>query len=387
MINIESLYLEYSNQFNISIEKLAIEDGAIFSIIGPNGAGKTTLLNIIGMFDKPKRGRIEISGRDIFKEKNRLSIRREMSFVFSQPYLLNQSVFHNILLPLKLRGINKTKDIDTLLSFFKIEHLKNKNAHKISQGEKHRVALARAFVTNPKILLLDEPFLSLDKRYKESLMDDLKKAIAENNTTVIFVTQEQSESLRLSDKIAVMKNGRILQTDTPQNIFTKPASAEIADFVGIETIIEGIITKKEDNLCSVEINPVRKGEVLDPTLPIKNFYLPSSQLIQEAGLSNGVKDKIVEAISEYDVGQKVFVCIRPEDVIMSHKLDTTSARNHFKAKIIEVEPWGLEYKIILDCGFPLTAFVTKQSIENLELQKHHEVFVYFKATAIHLIRR
>jgi tungstate transport system ATP-binding protein len=152
--------------------------------------------------------------------------------------------------------------------------------------------------------------------------------------------------------MAVMINGKILQHARAEDIFTKPASTEIADFVGIETIVDGVISKKEDNLCSIKI-----------------------------------KDKILEAVSEYEEGDNVFVCIRPEDIIISKHEDTTSARNHFKAKIINIEPWRLEYKLNLDCGFNLIASVTRQSIENMRLSTGDDIFASFKATAIHLILR
>lgn len=209
VINISNLHLGYLNRFKLHIENLSIEEGKIFSIIGPNGAGKTTLLNVIAMQEKPQRGRIEIFGQDIFKIKNKLALRRKMSFVFSQSYLLNKTVYHNVSLPLKIRGINNLSETENMLNLFRITHLRNNNAFTLSDGERRRVALARAFVTYPKLLLLDEPFLSLDKCYKESLIDDLYRIIKKNQTTVLFVTQELSEPLRMADILAVMENGAI----------------------------------------------------------------------------------------------------------------------------------------------------------------------------------
>lgn len=356
MIKVRNLSLEYPGRFSLFIDSLAIEEGEILGIIGPNGAGKTTLLNIIAMLEKPRAGNVEISGRDISNRKNKLYLRRCMSFVFSQPHLLDKTVYENISLPLKLRGMCDGALVEEVLEVFKINHLKTGAAAALSQGEKHRVSLARAFVTKPKALLLDEPFLSLDPRYKEILAGELRRIVKLNRVTAIFVSQDRDEILSLADRICVMQEGKILQQGRPSDIFIRPASKEIADFVGMETILEGGIIKKEGSLCFIK-----------------------------------VKDSLLEAVSEYNTGDNVFVCIRPEDVVIFPQVDSSaalsSARNRFKAKIISIERWGLRYKIILDCGFNLVVSVSRQSLEELDLKIGKESFVFFKATAIHLIRR
>jgi len=352
MIEIENLKLDFPGRLNLFIEKLSIKKGGIFAIIGPNGAGKSTFLNIIALFQKPDKGTIEIWGKNILNLKDKLTFRRKISLVFSQPYLFSGSVYNNISLPLRLRGMRDTRAVDEMLGLFRIGHLKESKTDALSQGEMHRVALARAFVSRPQLLLLDEPFLSLDPSYKEELIVQLGHIIHTQETTVIFVTQDQLEALSLSDNLAVMMDGKILQQGRPQGIFSKPDSKEIADFVGVETILEGDIFKKEDNLCFVKVG-----------------------------------EKIIEAVSEYDAGNSVFVCIRPEDVVISRYADISSARNHFKGQISDIEPWGLGYKLRLGCGFSLIASVTKQSVENLNLKPGEEIFASFKATAIHLIRR
>lgn len=352
MIKIKNLKLSFPNRMNLSIDNLLIEEGRIFSIIGPNGAGKTTFLNIIALFQKPDAGSIEIWGQNILNIKDTLNFRRKVSFVFSQPYLFCGTVYDNITLPLRLRGRDGAKAADEMLELFKIRHLKSNTAKTLSQGQKYRLSLARAFVTHPRIVLFDEPFLSLDAPFKESIMHDLRKIIKSDKITAILVTQDQKEALVFADELAVMVDGRILQQSSPQDVFAKPASKEVADFVGVETILGGFVSKKEDNLCFVKI-----------------------------------KDRIVEVVSAYNQGDEVFVCIRPQDLIISRQADASSARNHFKAKIVSIQPWHLEYKMHLDCGFNLIASVTKQSIENLGLKVDNTIFVSFKATAIHLIKR
>lgn len=353
MIRIENLNLGYSGGFNLTIDSLEVKKGEIKAIIGPNGAGKTTLLNVLAMFEKPKTGTIHIFGKSILDYKNALFLRRQMSFVFSQPYLLNGNVYDNIALPLRLRSVNNLDSIDEMISLFKIEHLKSRNVVKLSQGEKYRVALARAFVTKPKLIFFDEPFLSLDQRYKQSLISQLHEILKKYEVTALFVSQDHFEVLSLADSIALMKEGRILQEGRPQDIFSKPASKAVADFVGIETIIEGLIVKKEDNLCFVQVGNV-----------------------------------FVEVVSEYDKGDSVFVCIRPEDVFISTRvIESSSIRNHFRGRIDSIMPWGLQQKLIIDCGFMLVVFVTRQSLEHMQLKAGDEIYASCKATAIHLIKR
>jgi len=352
MIKVEDLEFGFKGSFTLSVHSLEIKDGEIFSLMGPNGAGKTTLLNIVGSFEKSYDGTVEVFGQNILDNKFSRFCRKEMTHIFPQPYLLNMSVHDNVALPLRFRGIKDSTRIDEVLDFFKVSSFRDKNALQLSQGEKHRVTLARAFVANPKLILLDEPFLSLDPRYKETLIQDLRARIKIDKATALFVSQDHNEILGLTDRIAVMDRGRILQTGTPQEVFTQPSSVEVADFVGVETLAEGVITGKQDNLCSILVG-----------------------------------DKLLKSVSPFQKGDSVLVCLRPEDVILSRKDETTSARNHLKAGVLQVAPWKLEYRITLDCGFKLIASVTRQSVDSLGLKAGETVFASFKATAVHLIRR
>lgn len=352
MISIKDLQLEFPGRLRLKIDTLEIERGTIFSLIGSNGAGKSTLLNILSLFQKPDKGHIEVFSRDISRLKNTLAYRRSISFVLSRPYLLQDTVFNNINLPLRLRGIRDRNRVHEVMNLFAISHLSAHPARSLSQGETHRVSLARALVTQPELLLLDEAFSSLDPEYKTVLLQDLRRIIKLNTITTVVVTQDQNEALFLADVIGVIKGGKVLQTGSPQEVFTRPISKEVADFVGMETIVAGTVVKKENSLCFVKVNSA-----------------------------------IIEVVSECKPQDRVVVCIRPESVILSTHSEDDSARNHFQAIIKMVVPWGLEYKIDLDCGFNLVAYVSRQSVEHLRLQVGQEVFVAFKATAVHLIKR
>ncbi|HNW44196.1 MAG TPA: ABC transporter ATP-binding protein [Elusimicrobiales bacterium] len=352
MIKLGNLDFQLSSGFSLEIGALNVREGEVLSIIGPNGAGKTTLLNIFALLQEIRTGSLEIMGRDAREPANKISLRRAMSYVFSRPYLADDTVANNVALPLKFRGLRDAGRTAEMLELFKITGLRDRNANQLSQGERHRVSLARAFVTRPRLVLLDEPFSSLDARVRETIICDLRKIIRAAGTTVLLVTQDQGEALALADTLAVMKAGRLLQRAGPAEIFARPASKDVADFVGVETILPGTVTKNEDNLCSVE-----------------------------AG------GKTLEVIADCAPGDGVYVCVRPEHVSVSRTPEAGSMRNHLSAKIVSVEPWGLEYKAGLDCGFSLMAAVTKQSVDALGLKPGLEVFASFKATAAHLIKR
>ncbi|MDD2806452.1 MAG: ABC transporter ATP-binding protein [Elusimicrobiales bacterium] len=352
MIKLKGLGVKLAAGFSLRLEELHIKAGETFAIIGPNGAGKTTLLNALALLQEAKAESLEIAGQNALNPANRLALRRSMSYLFSRPYLAAGSVYENIVLPLKFRGIADTGQAAKMLELFKIAHLRDRDSGQLSQGERHRVSLARAFVTGPKLVLLDEPFSSLDARVKESITADLSAITRSSGTTLVLVTQDQEEALALADTLAVLKGGALLQRGTPQEIFARPASEEVADFVGVETVIPGEVTGTSDNLCAVRA---------------------------------GGRD--LEVVSSCAPGDKVLVCVRPEAVSVSAALEHSSARNHFKGKITSAVPWRLEYKLTMDCGFTVVAAVTKRSMEELGLKPGAEVYASFKATAAHLIKR
>ena len=352
MIRITGLEVALKTGFELRVGDLHIKEGETFAVIGPNGAGKTTLLNAIAALQEARTGSVLVGGRDALRPADRLELRRSMSYLFSRPYLAAGTVYENILLPLKFRGLKDTGQAAEMLKLFRIEHLRDRDSARLSQGERHRASLARAFVTRPRLLLLDEPFSALDARVKGSIIADLTAAVRAAGTTVVLVTQDQEEALALGDRLAVLKGGRILQAGEPQEIFSRPASEEVADFVGVETVIPGEVAAKADNLCSV-----RAG------------------------------GKELEVVSSCEPGDKVLVCVRPEAVTVSKEPERDSARNHFKGKIVSAGPWRLEYRLVVDCGFSITAAVTRRSAEALGLEPGAEVHVSFKATAAHLIKR
>ena len=341
----------------LDISSLRVEEGTILSLIGPNGAGKTTLMQTLACLIKPHGGEFSFKGEKVFSNHGLLQYRRKLAMVFQEPLLFDTTVFQNVASGLKIRGMDRSeieKRVKQNLERFGISHLTDRSARKISGGEAQRVALARALAIQPEILFLDEPFASLDPPTRESLMEDLEKILRQTNTTTIFATHDRMEALRLSDRIAVMNQGKILQIGPPEEIMNQPRDEFIASFVGVETILTGLVFKKGRGSFMVAVD-----------------------------------GQAVEAVGETEVGETVVLCIRPENVtiaVPTHP-EATSARNVFPARITKIVPLGLYYKIHLDCGFPLVAYVTGHSLENLSLQEAQNVSASFKATAIHVIRK
>jgi tungstate transport system ATP-binding protein len=341
----------------LDISSLTVEEGTILSLIGPNGAGKTTLMLTLACLIKPHGGEFFFKGGKVFSRQGLLQYRRKLAIVFQEPLLFDTTVFRNVASGLKIRGMDRSeieKRVKQNLQRFGISHLTDRSARKISGGEAQRAALARALAIQPEILFLDEPFASLDPPTRESLMEDLEKILRQTHTTTIFATHDRMEALRLSDRMAVMNQGRILQVGPPDEVMNQPRDEFIASFVGVETILTGRVVRKERGTFMAAID-----------------------------------GKEVEAVGEAESGEPVVFCIRPENVTLSPSppQGATSARNVFPARINKIVSLGLYYKINLDCGFPLVAYVTGHSLENLSLQEGQAVSASFKATAIHVIRK
>ena len=213
MLRIKSLSHHYENE-NLVIDDLSLEvnKGEIISILGPSGCGKTSLLRIIAGLENPTKGEIKIDEKIVFNQTINISPeKRNLGLVVEDKALFpHLSVYKNIIF-----GIRKNKQqkqlAEEFLNLFKIEHLKDKFPHEISSGEQQRTALARAIITNPDILLLDEPFSALDKELKNELHEETKKIFIEKNLTVLLVTHDESESSFFSNRVFKFKDQKLLE--------------------------------------------------------------------------------------------------------------------------------------------------------------------------------
>lgn len=260
---------------------LTIRAGEFFTLLGPSGCGKTTLLRLIAGFEEPTSGRIRIDGADMTGLGPN---RRPVNTVF-QSYALfpHMTVAQNIGFGLRMLGRPRSEVEETvaeMLRLVRMETLAARRPAEISGGQQQRVALARALAPRPKVLLLDEPLSALDLKLRKEMQGELKRLQHETGITFVFVTHDQEEALTMSDRIAVMQAGRILQLGTPEEIYNAPADRFVADFIG------------ETNFLTVAVASAPAGEALTVHLP--GGTTAAARL--PAGFSAAVGDRVTAVI-------------------------------------------------------------------------------------------
>lgn len=280
---------------------LSVEAGEFLTLLGPSGSGKTTLLNLIAGYDDPSSGSIEIGNRNV----SRLPARqRNIGMVF-QSYALfpHMSVGQNIGYGLTVRGVPRTEKerrIRDVLSLMQLEGYQDRPIQNLSGGQQQRVALARALVIEPDVLLMDEPLSALDKQLRRSVQLELRRLHQEHGRTTIYVTHDQEEALVLSDRIAVMDQGRIQQLGSVDEIYDRPANAFVAGFIGESNLLPAKVLMVSEGTASVEVGALNQT-LTAPAGPDvvagRTAWLlirPEHLLINEA--RDGVEARIVENV-------------------------------------------------------------------------------------------
>ena len=355
VVSLHGIRVDRGGTTVLAVPELAVDAGRILAVIGPNGAGKSTLLRVMGLLETPTAGSVRFQGEHV-SPADGLAIRRRMASVFQEPLLADTTVWNNVALGLRFRGVDGARvahRVGEWLARLGIAHLARRAARTLSGGEAQRAALARALVLEPELLLLDEPFSSLDQPTRESLIDDMARILRRSRATAVLVTHDRGEAQALGDRMAVLLGGRLCQVDDTAQVFRAPVSEEVARFVGVETLIE----------CRVRA-------------------VAGGLAILEAG------SHTVEVTQPAEPGEWVRLCVRPEDVTLSaHATDARlSARNHLAGRIVRLLPSGPHVRVTVDCGFPLVALVTQHSVTEMDLQPGRPVTAHFKATAPHLLR-
>lgn len=235
MISIKNISVRRGGRVVLEADELNVEKGEVLAVVGPNGAGKSTLLLTLARLLKPERGEIWFSGKPTAAE-SALHYRRRIGLVMQDPLLFDMSVRENVAAGLKFRGVAKKEigpRVEKWLEQLGISHLAGRRANELSGGEGQRVSLARALVLDPELLLLDEPFSALDSPTRTRLIDDLGRILPENGVTTIFITHDLAEARRLGNRLAILLNGRLMQTGTPDQLASQPLDPNVADFLGI----------------------------------------------------------------------------------------------------------------------------------------------------------
>ena len=336
-----------------------IKQGEFFSLLGPSGCGKTTLLRIIAGFESPDEGAILFDDTNVLKYPPN---KRHSNTVF-QTYALfpNMTVYDNIAFPLKLKKLDKKIIDEKVRKYVRLVQLDqhiNKKPAQLSGGQKQRVAIARALINEPKVLLLDEPLSALDAKLRSSLLIDLDNLHDKIGITFIYVTHDQSEALAVSDRIAVMNSGHVLQVGTPFEIYESPATQFVAQFIGETNLFEATVVD-----CVPYTTKSGASEFLETlSVPCLGQQAPlASDTEATASLDRYMQ---VTDYEQTKAGQKVAVTIRPEKVRITLTPPETGGRTDINvySGIVE-EP--------IYSGFQSKFYVKLETGEVIKVYKQH----------------
>ena len=261
LIDLSHIWKSYDGDLILDDLSLSVKENSFVTLLGPSGCGKTTTLRIIGGFEKPDKGQVIFDGEDI---TNTPPNKRQLNTVF-QKYALftHMSIAENIAFGLKIKGKSKSYIDDKIkyaLKLVNLDGFENRSVDSLSGGQQQRIAIARAIVNEPKLLLLDEPLGALDLKLRQDMQYELIRLKNELGITFVFVTHDQEEALTISDTIVVMNHGYIQQIGTPEMIYNEPVNAFVADFIGDSNIINGtMIQDKVVEILGVKIPCVDEG--------------------------------------------------------------------------------------------------------------------------------
>lgn len=341
LVDINKIFEDDGKQVLTNIN-LAIKEKEFVTFLGPSGCGKTTTLRIIGGFTTHSSGKVLFDGSDITQIP---PYKRQINTVF-QKYALfpHLNIYENIAFGLRIKKIdNKTidKKVKKMLKLVNLEGFENRDIQSLSGGQQQRIAIARALVNEPKVLLLDEPLGALDLKLRKDMQYELKTMQQELGITFIYVTHDQEEALTMSDRIVIMKDGIIQQIGTPEDIYNEPINRFVADFIGESNIMNGMMV--EDYKCvinDVEFECVDKG---------------------------------------FNKSEFVDIVIRPEDVVL-----VDESKSKIKGIVTDVVFKGVHYEIIVVDEFDKKEWMI-HSIHNAKVDS--SVGLQFEPEAIHIMRK
>ncbi len=353
MITLTNVSKSFGDKTVIENLNLQVQTNEILTLLGPNGCGKTTLLNIISGLTKPDSGTVCIG--DVLVNDKKVFVKpaeRRVGYVFQTASLFpHMKVEDNVAYGLKAMRLPKQEIVTrtkSLLEFVGLSEYAKYYPQQISGGQKQRTALARSLATEPQVLLLDEPVSAVDPQLRESFRLELKSYLQKLKITVIYVTHNLSEAFIMSDRIAVMGNGRIQQIGSSADLFDKPRSEYVAKFLGINTF-KGRATGFVDGFLVVQVNGVT-----------------------------------IRASTSADLmGTEVVCSLKPEDITLT-KVHLKDADNAIEGTISEMVQMRSTAQLTIDAGFPIKARLSLNAIKSLGLSVDDRVYVCFNANAVNV---
>lgn len=345
----QDLRVRSGDQVLLDVDAVEVRGGEVLSILGPNGAGKSTLLRVLAMLQKPDAGRVSYQGLDGRAAEQRL--RRTSAFVFQRPHLWAGTVRQNIELGLRLqRGAADLtrRAAEAAATQLGVETLLDRDARSLSGGEAQRVAIARAMALEPEILFLDEPAANLDVMARSALIEDLEHVARDGRHATVLATHDRADAFSLADRVIVLRDGRVVQSGRPEDLFENPADPFIAAVTGAELSFRAAVSEARDGLLVV-----RAGET--------DFTVVGSAR----------------------PGAAVKVAYRPEDLFLSTTEIHASPRNRFEATVVEVRPAGSLLRVRLEGAGHWVAVITRAAGDELSLEVGSRIWVQVKATALH----
>jgi tungstate transport system ATP-binding protein len=343
------LQVEKAGNRLLDVQAIEVRGGEVLSILGPNGAGKSTLLRVLAMLQRPERGSVRFLGAEGSAAERQL--RRQSGFVFQRPHLWAGTVGDNIELGLRLRrqAAAPTRRIAReTATQLGVDHLLQREARSLSGGEAQRVAIARAMALEPAILFLDEPAANLDVMARTALIEDLERVARDRGHATVLATHDRAAAFSLADRVVVLRDGRVVQSGRPEDLFENPADPFIAAVTGAELSFRARVREVRDGLL----------------------------IVQAAGTE-------LTVVGTADPGTEVRVAYRPEDLFLSRVEIEASPRNRFQAEVVEVRPAGALLRVRLRGAGSWVAVITRAASDELSVEVGSRIWVQVKATALH----
>jgi len=338
---------------------LPTDSPGITVLFGPSGSGKSTLLHFLAGIKKPDSGIIRFGPKTWFDGSQKIFLspqKRSVGLLFQDyPLFPHLTVSGNISFGLNGLPLSERKDrIRSWNNRLKLQGKEERYPNALSGGERQRVALAQTMAPQPDLVLLDEPFSALDRPMRAGVRGEVKRILCETGNAAILVTHDLEDALSLGDHIIILYEGKILQQGSPLEVFGRPALPSVARIVGVDNLHPASVIETIDGMAVLAVG---KGRIL-----------------------------AVAPVDQVAPKQDCFISFRAEEVILERgKPRQSSARNHLSGIIQEIIPIGPQMRVMIDCGFLLTASITKQAVEDLSLRPGEEITAVIKASAIQIL--